>query len=122
MVDDVLAELLIGIKTDAQFGQILVIASGGVLVELINDSATLLLPTTRYQVKQALQSLKIYPLLNGFRGKRACDLDDLLDTILLICRFAESRQTTLLEMDINPLMVTAKNAIAADVMIRELSN
>ncbi len=120
MVTDVLAELLIGIKTDPQFGQMLVIASGGVLVEILEDSATLLLPTSRERVLLALKGLRIFPLLNGFRGKPACDLDQLLETILSIARFAQSRHQTLLEMDINPLMVTREKAIAADVMIREI--
>jgi acyl-CoA synthetase (NDP forming) len=120
MVDNVLAELLVGINTDPQFGQIMVVASGGIWVELMNDSATLLLPTNRQRILKALRSLKAYALVQGFRGKPECNLDLVVDTILSISEFAASHRETLIEMDINPLMITADRAIAADVMIREV--
>ena len=119
MIDNVLGELLVGINTDPQFGQIMVIASGGIWVELLKDSATLLLPTNRDRVLRALQSLRSFALLDGFRGKPACDLDLLVDSILSIAQFAEDNCKSLIEMDINPLMITEKKVIAADVMIRE---
>ena len=68
----------------------------------------------------ALLSLKSFALLQGFRGKPACDLDLLVNTILSIARFAQHHADTLIEMDINPLMVTEDRVIAADVMIREI--
>ena len=68
----------------------------------------------------ALCSLKSFALLQGFRGKPACDLDLLVNTILSIARFAQDHADTLIEMDINPLMVTEDRVIAADVMIREI--
>ena len=120
MVDNVLAELLVGINTDPQFGQIMVVASGGIWVELMNDSATLLLPTNSHRILKALRGLKAFALLQGFRGKPECDLDLVVDTILSISEFAASHRKTLIEMDINPLMITADRAISADVMIREV--
>lgn len=68
----------------------------------------------------ALRSLKSFALLQGFRGKPACDLDLLVNTILSIARFAQHHADTLIEMDINPLMVTEDRVIVADVMIREI--
>ena len=118
---DVIAELMIGISVDAQFGQVLVIASGGTLVELLRDSATLLLPASDAQIRAALESLQTYPLLRSFRGRPAADLERLVRTIAGIARYAESEQARLLEMDINPLMITERDCIAADVMIRELT-
>ncbi len=119
MVEEVIAELMVGINTDPQFGQLLVIASGGVLVELTRDARTLLLPTTDVQVRQALQELKCYPLLLGYRGKPAADIDAIVSGIRAIINLAELRHERLIEMDINPLMVTPQACIAADVMIRE---
>jgi acetate---CoA ligase (ADP-forming) len=119
MVSDIICELMIGINTDPQFGQILVIAGGGILVELLRDSKTLLLPTSRVQIDIALRELKIYPLLEGFRGRPSADLDKLLDCISAIASFAQSRHGSLIEMDINPLMVTPSQIVAADVMIRQ---
>ena len=119
MVENGLGELLVGINTDPQFGQIMVIASGGIWVELLNDSCTLLLPTNRQRILEALKSLRSFALLQGFRGKPACNLELLVDTILSIARFAADHSQSLIEMDINPLIITQDNVIAADVMIRE---
>jgi len=69
MVGDVIAELLVGINTDSQFGQPLIIVSGGVLVELLEDSVTLLLPTSDEIILEALSTLKCFKLLQGYRGK-----------------------------------------------------
>ena len=120
MVADFLAELLVGVKTDPQFGQILVLASGGVMTELLQDSVTLLFPVSQQHIREALQSLKLFPLLTGFRGKPACDLARLVNVIYDIAMFAESQQTSLVEMDVNPLLVTQTDALVADVLIRKV--
>ena len=119
MIDNVLVELLVGINTDPQFGQTLLIASGGVFVELIGDSVSILLPTTEHAIEHALHQLKIWPLLCGFRGKSAANITQVVNSILNITRFAASRHQTLLELDVNPLMITSTRVVAADVMIRE---
>jgi acyl-CoA synthetase (NDP forming) len=119
MIEDVVAELMVGINTDPQFGQLLVIASGGVLVELTRDAKTLLLPTSRVQIQIALEELKCFKLLQGFRGKAGADIALVVDSICALARFAEAHHATLLEMDINPLMVTPKRCVAADILIRE---
>jgi succinyl-CoA synthetase beta subunit len=120
MIEDVVAELMVGINTDPQFGQLLVIASGGVLVELTRDAKTLLLPTDAAQIRAALEALKCFKLLQGFRGRAGVDIEMVVDRIHALARFAEAHQSTLLEMDINPLMVTPDQCIAADIMIREI--
>jgi acyl-CoA synthetase (NDP forming) len=119
MVEDVIAELMIGVNTDPQFGQLLVIASGGVLVELTRDVKTLLLPASDSQIRDALQALKCYRMLRGFRGKPGADLELVVATIRKLASFAADHQHNLIEMDINPLMVTSGRCVAADVMIRE---
>jgi len=119
MIEDVITELMVGINTDAQFGQLLVIASGGVLVELIRDVKTLLLPTDTAQIRAALEDLKCFQLLQGFRGKNGADIELVVDSIAALVKFAEAHQDSLLEMDINPLMVTPERCVAADIMIRE---
>ena len=119
MIENVIVELLVGIKTDPQFGQILVIAGGGVLVELLQDSITLLLPTSENRIKEALKSLRVYKLLQGYRGKPAADLDLVVSTINDLANFAMQHHDSLVELDINPLMVTENSCIAVDVLIRE---
>jgi acyl-CoA synthetase (NDP forming) len=119
MVEDVIAELMVGITCDAQFGPLLVIASGGVLVEVVRDARTLLLPTSPERIREALELLKSFPLLQGFRGRQAADIDSVVRSIAQIADFACARSGSLVEMDINPLMIRADGAVAADVMIVE---
>lgn len=122
MIEDVIAELMIGINTDSQFGQMLVIASGGVLVELVRDAKTLLLPTSNARIRNALQDLKCFKLLQGFRGRPAADIEQVVSSIRALVDFAAAHHCSLVEMDINPLMVTRDRCIAVDVMIRELDS
>lgn len=119
MVDDVIAELLVGINTDAQFGQTLVIGSGGVMVELLRDTVTMLLPASEEQVRAALERLQVFRLLQGFRGRPAADLDAVVGAIVAITDFARDYHSRLLELDVNPLLVTPRGCIAADVLLRE---
>jgi len=122
MIEDVIAELMIGINTDPQFGQLLLIASGGVLVELTRDARTLLLPTSDAQIRKTLQQLKCFKLLQGYRGKPAADIKLVVSSVRALINFAEVHHSSLVEMDINPLMVTRDRCIAADVMIREVES
>ncbi len=68
MVRGVVAELIAGVARNEQFGPYIVIGGGGILVEMMKDSASLLLPTTKAEILRALHGLKCAPLLNGFRG------------------------------------------------------
>jgi acyl-CoA synthetase (NDP forming) len=120
MITDGVAELIVGIDRDAQFGPYLVVGFGGVLVELISDSQTLLLPTDRDQVRAALQSLKTAPMLTGYRGLPVADTDAAVDAIMAVADFAAAHANNILELDVNPLIVrpVGKGAIAADALIR----
>jgi acyl-CoA synthetase (NDP forming) len=119
MVASPVAELIVGIKRDEQFGPALVIGSGGTLVELVTDSVSLLLPTDRESVKTAIDSLAVSKLLRGFRGNPTGDTEACFDAILSIAAFAEDHWDTLLELDVNPLMVLPKGqgVVAADALI-----
>ncbi|MEE4237505.1 MAG: acetate--CoA ligase family protein [Anderseniella sp.] len=119
MITGTVAELIVGVKRDPQFGLALVIGAGGILTELLADSATLLLPATRGEIGDALRSLRVFRLIEGYRGK-AGDPDAVLDAIEAVASFAVTHDSTLEELDVNPLMVleNGKGAIAADALIR----
>jgi acyl-CoA synthetase (NDP forming) len=119
MVDGAVAELIIGIKRDRQFGPALVIGAGGILVELMADSVSLLLPTDRASVAEAIDSLSVARLLKGYRGGPAGDIDACIDAILSIADFAEDHWDSLVELDVNPLMVLpqGRGVVAADALI-----
>jgi acyl-CoA synthetase (NDP forming) len=119
MVEGGIAELIVGITHDPLFGPVMTLGTGGVLVELLKDSATLLLPAARDEVEAALRGLKLFPLLDGFRGRPKADLAAAIDAVLKISGFALANADTLTELDVNPLIVCAegKGAWAADALL-----
>lgn len=119
MVPGAVAELLVGVHRDPQFGHALTIGAGGVLVELVRDSATLLLPATRDQIERALRGLRIWPLLAGFRGPGA-DVPAVLDAITAVVEYARG-EDRLVELDVNPLLALPNAAVAVDVLVRKTS-
>ena len=120
MIVDGVAEILIGLIVDPQFGQVLVLGAGGVLTELWADSVTLLPPWTRGSIESALRTLKAARLLAGYRGKPPGDVGALLDTVLNVTRYASANLSTLSEIDVNPVIVRPAGcgAVAVDVLIR----
>jgi hypothetical protein len=120
MVTDGVAEILIGITVDAQFGQMLVLGAGGTLTELLRDTVALLPPFTAEAIEWALSQLKVARLLAGYRGQRAADVPALIDMALACTRYAEAQLDRLLELDINPVIVrpAGLGAVAVDALIR----
>ena len=118
MIAPPLAELLVGVRRDEQFGLAMTLASGGVLVELIADSVTLLLPATRTDMDQALTKLRVERLIRGYRGKPAADRAALLDTLQRLAAFVSENADDIAEIEINPLFVRNDGTIAVDVLMR----
>ena len=114
------AEVIVGVQRDPQFGLSLTVGAGGIWVELLQDSATLLFPVLRSEVQALLMSLKIRPLLEGFRGQPAGDIDALVDAVMAIADYAQAHADTLEELDVNPVLVLAlgRGVRAVDAMIR----
>ena len=111
-------QLIVGVKSDPQFGHALVIGAGGVLVELVRDSAALLLPTNREEIGQALDGLAVSKLMAGYRGAPAGDREATIDAIVAIASFAADHAGRLVELDVNPLFVLPKGVVAVDAFIR----
>jgi acetyl-CoA synthetase len=120
MITDGVAEMLVGVVVDPQFGQVLVVGAGGVLTELLSDSVTLLPPWTQESITAALGRLTAAKLLQGFRGKPAGDVDALVEAILGVGRYASASLATLVEIDVNPVIVrpAGKGVVAVDTLIR----
>ena len=119
MIEGVVAELIVGVARDEQFGPYLLVGGGGIMVELMRDSASILLPTTSEHVSQALGHLKCAPLLNCFRGCQPADLNAAADVILAVAGMVENDPSSIIELDINPLMLLAEGqgVVAADALI-----
>jgi acetyl-CoA synthetase len=120
MVEDGVAELILGVARQPPHGLMLSLGAGGVLVELLQDAALLPLPTTAERVRAALLGLRAAPLLQGFRGRPAADLDAAVAAALAVARYAEANAARLLELDVNPLILrpAGRGAIAVDALIR----
>ena len=117
MVGGAVAELIVGVVRDPQFGFALLIGAGGVLAELITDSVTLLLPATHEDIERAVKRLRVWTLIEGHRGRKG-DPDSVLRAIEAIADFAEAHRDDLLELDVNPLLVLPDRAVAVDALIK----
>ena len=118
MITGTIAELLIGVVRDSAHGFVLTLGAGGTLTEMLNDSTSLLIPTTRDALNQSLNSLKLAKLLNGYRGKPAADIPAIIDAIMAVQDYVIAHADNLSEVEINPLICTATHAIAADALLR----
>src|SRR5215469_3451792 len=120
MVTDAVAEVLVGVTVDPQFGVLLVLGAGGVLAELLQDTATLLPPFTSSAVQEALSRLSVGRLLGGYRGRPPGDLPALVRAVLSCARYAEDNVDRLLELDLNPVIVRPAGfgAVAVDALVR----
>jgi acyl-CoA synthetase (NDP forming) len=117
MVTGAVAELIIGLTSDPQFGTALVVGAGGILTELMKDTVTLILPTTRTEIERALRTLKVWTLVEGFRGKSG-DAEAVIGAVEAVAAFAEANRGLVEELDVNPLLVLKDGAIAVDALIK----
>jgi acetyltransferase len=108
------AELLLGMVRDPQFGPLVMVGFGGIFVELLGDIATRLAPVDPAEARAMLGELRMAPALGGFRGRPAADLDALAETVSRFSRLV-SDVPGLLELEINPLLATPLGARALDV-------
>ena len=89
------------------------LSAGGFTAELQHDSVLELAPLDRDIVDRMLRSLRLYPLLKGYRGQPGIDLDELGDVIMKFCRFVDD-YPMLQAAEMNPLSVSANRVIALD--------
>jgi acetyl-CoA synthetase len=124
MVTDTIAEVLVGVVLDAQFGQVLVLGSGGIFTEVLSDTVNLLPPWNESAVRAAVLTLKASRLIAGYRGKPRGDLDALVQLVLGVARYASGQLERLLELDVNPVLVRPQGmgALAVDAVIRLRQN
>jgi acyl-CoA synthetase (NDP forming) len=119
MITGALLELLIGALADPSHGFVLTIGAGGVMSELLRDTQSLLLPVAAEDIARALDLLRIAPLLAGYRGAPAANRQAIIDTMLAFQDYVFANADCLAEAEINPLICTAKKAVAVDALIRK---
>jgi acetyl-CoA synthetase (ADP-forming) len=101
------AEVIVGIKRDPQFGPVVLVGSGGTLVEVLRDVQMALAPVTREHALRLLRALKLWPVLAGVRGRPALDVEAVADVVSRTSWLAADLADRLAELDINPLIVRA---------------
>jgi acyl-CoA synthetase (NDP forming) len=116
MVQDGVAELLIGFTNDPAHGIMLTLGAGGTLTELMQDTQHLSLPVTEAAVDAALSRLRIAALLDGYRGKPAANRAAIIRTVLALQNFVRDHLHGFVDLEINPLICTAKDAVIADAL------
>lgn len=118
MIDAAVAEILVGVTADAAHGFVLTLGAGGVLAELLDDTQSLLLPVTDADIRGALNRLRMAPVLAGYRGKPGAAIDALVAAVLAVQDYVTAHQKDVLDVELNPVIVTQTTAIAADALIR----
>lgn len=112
-------EFIVGVVVDPQFGPFVLVGTGGVMAELLNDTALWPAPVTRAEARQLIGRLKGSALLEGFRGSPPADIDGLVDTVVRVSEFGHAHRNRLRELDLNPVLVrpAGRGALAADALI-----
>ncbi|HID77779.1 MAG TPA: bifunctional acyl-CoA synthetase/GNAT family N-acetyltransferase [Planctomycetaceae bacterium] len=109
-------ELIVGSKKDPVFGSVIMVGMGGTAAELFRDRALALPPLNESLARRALESLKSWPLLKGYRGRPGANIDRLIEILMrfsyLVADYPEIR-----EIDVNPLLVTPEDVIALDARV-----
>ncbi|MBW2494933.1 MAG: acetate--CoA ligase family protein [Deltaproteobacteria bacterium] len=110
-------EIALGAMRDPQFGSYVMVAAGGVLIELLADSAVSLAPLDENAAERLLRSLKARRLLDGLRGKPAADVASLCRAIAHLSVLADDLGDALEQLDVNPLIASADGCVAVDALV-----
>jgi acetyltransferase len=111
--------MAMGLTLDRQFGPLIMIGSGGVLVEILDDVQFSTVPLSREEARKMIKKLKGYPLLLGYRGDNPVDIKKLEDCMLQLSQMAnENREIA--ESDINPLLAleVGEDPVILDVRVK----
>lgn len=109
-------EVIVGTLRDKQFDSVVMFGLGGVFVEVLKDVSFRIAPVDKKEALKMIREIKGYPVLRGVRGDPPADTKAIASIIAAASRIAHERED-ILEMDINPLIVYPKGALAVDVRI-----
>ncbi len=109
-------ELIVGARQDPIFGTVILVGLGGVAAEVLRDRALGLPPLNERLARRMLESLRAWPLLQGYRGRPGVDLDRLIETLMRIS-YLVADQPAIRELDVNPLLAMPREVVALDARI-----
>jgi acetyl-CoA synthetase (ADP-forming) len=114
--NDSSTELIIGSKTDPQFGPVIMFGLGGIFVEVIKDVAFRLAPVDRKEVQNMIKETKGYKILQGARGRKPANMKAIEDLLLSVSKMVWANKR-IKELDLNPVFANEKKAIAVDMRV-----
>ncbi len=117
MVTGIVAEMLLGLRRDPVYGLTLTLGMGGVTAEVLADTVTLVWPVSEAEIGAALRRLRLWPLLDGYRGRARADVAALAAMAVRL-GMVMAEDARLEEIEINPVMLRAEGAVAVDALIR----
>ena len=110
-------EIALGAIRDPQFGSYVMVAAGGVLIELLADTAVSLAPIDENAAERLVGSLRVRGLLGGLRGKPPADVASLCRAIACLSVLADDLGDALEQLDVNPMIVSADGCVAVDALV-----
>lgn len=115
-------ELVLGVTIDPQFGPLVLVGAGGVLVEVMGDVAALVAPALPWEVRRVIDGLAVRKLLDGVRGGPPLDVEAVVEAVVRLSVLAADLGDVLQELDVNPLLVRETGAVALDALVVPSSN
>ncbi|HYM54264.1 MAG TPA: acetate--CoA ligase family protein, partial [Solirubrobacteraceae bacterium] len=110
-------ELLLGVVHDESFGPVIACGAGGTRTEVLGDVAVRITPLTDLDAAEMLRSLRMFPLLEGYRGAPACDVAAVEDVLLRLSALVEAHPEVA-ELDANPVIAGPDGALIVDARVR----
>ena len=109
-------EMIVGARMDPVFGAVILVGMGGITTEVLRDRALGLPPLNERLARRMLESLRAWPLLEGYRGRPGVDLDRLIE-VLMRFSYLVADTPEIRELDVNPLLVTPSEVVALDARV-----
>ena len=110
-------EMVFGLTTDPQFGPVVLVGTGGILVEVMGDVSYAIPPFDAVEARRLIDRLRARPLLDGVRGGPAANVDALAQALARFSVLASTLGDVVKELDVNPVIAGPSSAVAADVFI-----
>jgi acyl-CoA synthetase (NDP forming) len=110
-------ETLVGVSRDPLFGPVVTVGLGGIFVEVLGDVSFRVPPFHRDEAQRMVDELAGAALLRGARGTKPVDEGALVDTIMKVQRLALDLTDDVAELDVNPLVVRSRGAVALDALV-----
>ena len=109
-------EMIIGAIRDAQFGPCVMVGFGGIFVEVLKDVNFKMAPVSRVEARDMVEKLKLFPVLDGIRGRAKLDVDAVVEVIMRISRLIVENED-IKEIDVNPIRVYEQGISALDARV-----